>query len=288
MKRIENRAVLKVMKDSPGFAAAAMRRSPSKSNENQSFLQSAANCGFTLTELLVVIVIIGVLAALLLPALNRAKASAKSAVCKGNFQQIGIALNLYLGDFEKYPLYYYHATPDALVVLWKDFLLPNCGGASNVFICPMTRGADPLVVYEYNWRGSRGNRLDLGLGGSYSSPSLRSLDDLDTPLSESRVLAPSEMIAVFHAFSWGWDIDAHLGFGYPGATWLGGKSFHQGGDLGVFCDSHVESSKSELIPRANEIRFNDGTPSVWTFKPDEARVRRLNNDNQPHQETWLY
>jgi prepilin-type N-terminal cleavage/methylation domain-containing protein len=79
------------------------------------------NAGFTLVELLTVIAIISVLAALLLPVFSSARGKAREITCNSNLRQIGLAIRMYAQDYDELYPWAVDATDKNTPEIWNGF-----------------------------------------------------------------------------------------------------------------------------------------------------------------------
>jgi len=154
---------------------------------------------FTLVELLVVLVIMGILAGLILPVMSRAKSSARNAVCLSNLRQLGIAVRGYAEDRNailpaaevlptqptdpKAPL---PRICDVLASEWSHSS-PTGGASSGVFRCPSDRpGYFQREGSSYEWNVElNGRRLDETRIGDFRMVNVVQTDGGDVMRSET-------------------------------------------------------------------------------------------------------
>ena len=253
--------------------------------------------GFSLIEMMVVIAIIAILAALLLPALNRAMGRARQTHCMNNVRQLGLGLQQFVSENHFYPLSvdgeYDKSSHPTNFNSWTEAVEYQISGGDyrsnpsfwnkGVWLCPGVKSKGILGQgfnsYGYNAFGiGVSSNSSLGLGGHYGFTHVMQAGQppvVKPPVMASEIASPSDMMAIGDGFHGNgteiysgqdlfWRHDSYSGF--QDAT--SPKARHLAKANVVFCDGHVESPTLKSL-------FEDST---------DATLISWNRDRLPHRE----
>jgi prepilin-type processing-associated H-X9-DG protein len=248
-----------------------------------------------LIELLVVIAIVAILAAILMPVFSQAREKARQASCASNLKQMGLAIQMYVQDYEAYPAFSYNRVGG--VERWHDVLQPYVKNV-GIFVCPSL--AQSQAAFQQ--AGSQnGRNISYGYNYQYLGNSRSAAQGGNVPVSDAAIQVPAQTISIadsdgtggYYANPLGYDagttacnvIGNHgysidppflpmrsTGFPSSGCTsppvsMPGKQGFsrisarHQNGANVAFCDGHVKWFKRELLERDNSYWNGRGEPA---------------------------
>ncbi len=215
--------------------------------------------GFTLFELLMVSVVMGVLASVLLPALARSRESARGANCMANLMQIGMALRIYAEENDRQlPWSGGKGNADCLSRLYPDYVADL-----RLFCCPSASSDN--TDYSMGWGGppEEGRRRffsDTSLGGSGVRGSYDYFGvHTATPITLPHPSRPTPRIPVM------WDMNS--GTTMETAFDRSSPRNHNGGGNVLWLDGTAESMRSETWAGPNVPVAVQGIEYEFTEMP---------------------
>jgi prepilin-type processing-associated H-X9-DG protein/prepilin-type N-terminal cleavage/methylation domain-containing protein len=234
---------------------------------------------FTLLEILIVIGIIALLAAILFPAFGRVREAGRRTTCASNLKQISLAFTQYAQDYKFYPVLSddgsygsFPSPPGTPCGAWPDKMLPYVKEKS-IFVCPSDldhrydTGCPPDDTsnpdHHVNYRGSYS--FNDPYGSLYFNPTTKqpTASYSDTHgASPMRYTRPSSTILISDGVNYYWAGNIAPGYTQPPPTDVaslsnyGVPNRHSGGINVAFADGHVKWMSLDSLLKLSLWRIN--------------------------------